>query len=194
MANETEIITNALLLLGDKEIVSPTEDSDRARIGAALYPRIRDAVLRAHPWNFAITRQKITAEVTGPVFGEFLNKFKLPTHPFCLRVLSLDDNPEIRFKIEGRFMLSNVSTANYQYIMRVVDPNQFDSDFIGAVEVRLAQRMALAITGGAQVRRDFEDEYRSLLREARSIDAQEGSQDPLSANDLINARFRQGSS
>jgi len=46
----------ALSKIGAQRIVSMTEATENARLLNAIYGTIRDEVLRAHPWNFAIKR------------------------------------------------------------------------------------------------------------------------------------------
>jgi len=46
----------ALSKIGAQRIVSFSENTENARLLNAIYGTIRDEVLRAHPWNFAITR------------------------------------------------------------------------------------------------------------------------------------------
>lgn len=59
-----EICSNGLLLIGDKQISTSeftTPTTDRGRLAAALWPTIRDFVLRAHPWNSCIRRVTLTS-------------------------------------------------------------------------------------------------------------------------------------
>jgi len=58
MATAVSICSNALRKLGDDPITSLTDDTERARLCNAFYEPTRDAVLRSHPWNFAIERQE----------------------------------------------------------------------------------------------------------------------------------------
>ena len=59
MATEVSICANALRRLGDDPITSLTDDTERARLCNAFYEDARDACLRSHPWNFAITRASL---------------------------------------------------------------------------------------------------------------------------------------
>jgi len=188
MASEIEIVSNALILLGDKSVTSFEEASDRALLVKSLYTSTRDAVLRAHPWNFAIRRKVVAKDAAAPVFGEFKTQFTLPTDPYCLRVLDVDDDPEIRFKIEGRKILADVETLNLRYVARIVDTNEYDALFLTTLEARLAADAATPVTGSASMFNQMWAVYTSKLREARSIDGQEGSPDTFSANDLSKVR------
>ncbi|KAK6697159.1 hypothetical protein SNK04_014247 [Fusarium graminearum] len=64
-ANAVTICSNALLSLGAQPISSFDEAGgaaqlDRAKLAAGLYPQVRKAVLRSHPWNCAIRRVQLS--------------------------------------------------------------------------------------------------------------------------------------
>ena len=100
MASEVDIINSALNMVGATNIIARAEDSKSARITNQRYDYIRDAVLRAHPWNCAISRATIAPDADSPDFG-FTNQFTLPTDPYCLRVLRLE-YLDVDFRVEGR--------------------------------------------------------------------------------------------
>ena len=89
MATEVSICSNALRRLGDDPITSLTDNTERARLCNSFYEDTRDAVLRLHPWNFAITRTSLAKLSDAPAYG-FSNQFSLPTSPYCLRVLAME--------------------------------------------------------------------------------------------------------
>ena len=99
MATEVSICSNALRRLGDDPITSLTDDTERARLCNAFYADARDACLRSHPWNFAITRASLAQLSATPVYG-FDYQFALPTDPFCLRVLAMEFEDYV-FKVEN---------------------------------------------------------------------------------------------
>lgn len=185
MTSETEICSNALREIGDDPITSLVEDSERARLCNAFYAPTRDMVLRAYPWNFAIARQQLSRVSTSPAFG-FSYQYQLPTSPYCLRVLSLYE--DLPWKVEGRKLLTDSSTAKIVYISRVSDPAQFDQMFADALTARLAARLAYPVTGSAQVARDLYTIYMDRLRDARSMDAQEGTPEEFDSDTLIEVR------
>ena len=49
----------ALTRLGHNQISSLSENSKGATLCTLHYPQVRDALLRAHPWNFAIARRRL---------------------------------------------------------------------------------------------------------------------------------------
>ena len=125
MASVVDLCNRALDLLGAANITALTENSKEARLCNGNFDDVRDAVLRSHPWNAAITRKALPSDSDTPAFG-FSFQYSLPTDPFCLRVLSFwnsnvnndvaayDSN--VMFKIEGRKILSNEDTCNIIYM------------------------------------------------------------------------------
>ena len=78
MTSETEICNRALQKLGAQRIADLDEGTKNARECKACYSILRDAELRAHPWNFAITREQLAADAMAPAFGR-ARAFPLPS-------------------------------------------------------------------------------------------------------------------
>ena len=97
MATQVEICNLALIRIGQSKIVKMYEDSKAAILLNDIWNLIVDEVLRDHTWNFAIRREQITAEVTAPAWG-FTYEYLQPVD--CLRVLGIDDNLEISYRVE----------------------------------------------------------------------------------------------
>lgn len=198
MPSVVDICNEAMDLLGAATITALTENSKEARLCNRRFETVRDAVLRAHPWNVAITRASLAKDSDSPAFG-FTNQFTLPTDPYCLRVLSFWNSnvdsdvaaydSQVMFKIEGRKVLSNEGTCKITYLARITDTEQYDSLLSSTIAHKLAAETAYAITGSNSVAQGMQQLYELALREARSIDAMEGVPDKLIADDFINIRF-----
>jgi len=187
MATEVSICSNALRRLGDDPITSLTDDTERARLCNAFYADARDACLRSHPWNFAITRASLTQLSSTPSYG-FDYQYALPTDPYCLRVLSMEFEDYI-FKVEnlateGRVLLTNEDTAKILYIAKITDTALFDSMFVDALTAKLAANLAYPVTNSVTLQTQMVKIYEGKMSEARSIDGQEGF-----INDLVSDTF-----
>ncbi|MCS5590730.1 MAG: hypothetical protein NZ824_12270 [Candidatus Thioglobus sp.] len=180
MATEVSICSNALRKLGDDPITSLSENSERARLCNAFYASTRDAVLRAHPWNFATVRQTLNKLTSVPAF-DYAAEFTLPSDPYCVRVLSMD-YPDYEFKIEGRKLLTDYDEAKILYIARITDTAEFDPLFTEALTARLSAELAYSITGSNTLSQQMWQTYESKISEARSIDGLEGSMEGLISN------------
>jgi len=198
MASVVDLCNRALDLLGAANITALTENSKEARLCNGNFDDVRDAVLRSHPWNVAITRKNLAADSATPAFG-FSFQFTLPTDPFCLRVLSFwnsnvnnevaayDSN--VMFKVEGRKILSNEDTCNIIYIGRVTDTEQYDSLLNKAISARLAAEIAYNITGSNSVAANMLTIYEARLKEAKGVDSMEGYPEQPQADDFTNIRL-----
>ena len=196
MASEVDIINSALNMVGASNIISRGEDSKSARITNQRYDYVRDAVLRAHPWNCAVTRRILTSDTDTPAF-QYENQFTLPTDPYCLRVLGLD-YLDIDFQVEGRKIVSDEDTINLRYIARVTDPNEYDQLLIEAIAARLAADTSFALVQSTSLTNAMFALYESKLSEARFVDATEGTpgavdnvtvSGSLQSDVLVNARL-----
>ena len=96
----------------------------------------------------------------------------------------------VPFSIEGRFLLTDNSTAKLKYIARITDPNVYDILLQQAIGIRLAAEIAEALTGRTELKQEMYQKYLLILSEARGVDSQEkGMPMVIEANDFINARF-----
>lgn len=196
MASEVDIINSALNMVGATNIISRGEDSKSARITNQRYDYVRDAVLRAHPWNCAVTRRALTSDTDTPAFG-YTNQFTLPTDPYCLRVLGLD-YLDIDFLVEGRKIITDEDAINVKYIARVTDPNEYDQLLIEAIAARLAADTSFALVQSTSLTNAMFALYEGKLSEARFVDASEGTpgatdnvtvSGSLQSDVLVNARL-----
>jgi hypothetical protein len=186
MASFVEITSNALRLLGDDPITSLTEDSERARLVNALYEEVRDEVIRAAMWNCAKDRQVLASLAATPAFGwSFYHQ--LPST--CLRVVDvLSGDIRVEHEIEGRKLMTDESSVNLIFLKKITDPNDMDSLFIGAYTAKLAAELAEPITGSRSLAEQMWQLYERKVREARTIDSQEGTVSNLDIQQLVDAR------
>ena len=188
MPSDVEIANAALYEVGDKAITTLTDDSDRARAVNGLFAFTRDAILRVHPWNFALARKVLARDATGPTFG-FAYSYTLPSDPYCLRVWKTDwVSGDPTWKVEGRKIVTDAGAVSILYIARIEDPEQFDTLFTDAFIARLGARVAIPITGNRTLAEDLWRLYLLRVQEARSIDGQEGRPDQFSAPHLTEVR------
>ena len=175
-SSETEIANIALSRLGNGlQISALTEATLAARLCNLNYVACRDATLRAHPWNFAVRRAMLAQDTTVPAF-EYAFRYALPID--CVRVIrssiEAQGAPE-DFRVEGRFLLSDEGTIGIEYIARVTDVSSFDDDFVDCLASRLAAEICPTLTESASMTKNLWDIHAVKLKEARSVDGQEGT-------------------
>jgi hypothetical protein len=192
-----EICNSALMQLGHSPIISL--DNPQGETGVALgkptkivlcnhfYPKVRDAVLRAHPWSCATARQQLALEATGPISG-FTYYFTLPSDPYCLRVLDIDDT-EAPWRVEGRKLACDNNSVIARFIKRVEDTSEYDALLDEAIAARMASTLAYPVAGSMSLAGEMWNLYEAKLREARTMNGMEGTQEALYDNTLTDVRL-----
>ena len=176
-----DICNSALNAIGGNNIISLTEDSKPARILNQRYPSVRDSVFRVHPWNCLITRIDLAPDTAAPSF-EYSNQFTLPAD--CLRIIQAEKLDTV-FKVEGRKILCDDDTFNLIYVRREEDTALYDSLLTDTLAAKLAHEIAYAIVQDRTLARMMHDFYNEKLRQARFVDATEGT--PGSAEQVTEA-------
>lgn len=181
------ICSNALLLVGDRTISSLDEDNDRARIVSNLYPQVRRAVLRSHPWNCAIKRVQLAPDAQAPAF-DFDYQYSLPAD--WLRTLQVGETGcQIDYAAEGRKLLASDNPLPLVYVYNNETEATYDSSLVHALTTAMAAAIAYPITKSASLRDSLQSEFLSMLQRARNIDGQDNPPDTLGNSMLRAARY-----
>ena len=197
MASEVQIARLALQHIGDRfDITSLTEASPEAEQVNLVFSDVRDMVLREHPWKFA--RKYITpAALSGTPPGNWSYMYTYPSD--AMRIIRIvnplgDKAPPIRFEVarnadDTKVILTNEETPTFEYTKQVTDPQQFDPQFVIALSYRIAQYIAIPITGDRQIMADMKSMADIEVGKARASDANEGfEEERLSEATWITAR------
>ena len=182
-AVELDIINSALLTLGADPIAALTENTAQGRLCANFWPVSVAAVLRLHPWNFAIKRDVLTPDPDAPPY-EWKSAFTFPSD--LLRLLDLDEVKE--YKVEGRKILCDETTLNIRYVYRNVSVDEWDALFIEAMTAYMAFKLAYPITKSNTTKNDMWGLFTEVLRTAKAIDAQEEPGETLGDFPFLNVR------
>lgn len=200
MASQTDLLNDALGLAGVSPRISAIDDgTTNANHCATFYPSLRDGLMRAHHWNFIITRVQLALDVAVPVSG-FAYGYTLPSD--CLKVMEYAGGGTfswanltyptmtgvrnvMQYKIEGRKLLSNDVQAFIVYLRRETNPDLWDAMFYQSVVAFLAAKLAMAIPKDATRALRLSQQAEQLLLAAMAIDGQEGSSEPFVVDDLI---------
>ena len=181
-----QVCSNALLLLGADPINDFDDESDRATLVANLWPNSLDAILRAHPWNCAVKRVALAADVAVPAF-DYAYQFTLPGD--CLRVLSVGElGAQQEYQLEGRKLLSDESILYLRYVYKNEDIPSWDSLLVQAAEAYMAMTCAYPITKSQGTVDAMLKLWDHKLRTARTIDGQENPPEDFGDSPLIAVR------
>lgn len=176
MASVVQICNLALLKFGDisiSQIDTPTTEAERAC--KVLYPLLRDELVAAHPWNFAMKRADISALLTiTPAFG-FDYAYTLPTD--CLRVWEFYGKDDAEWVVENGLFLTNEEEEIYiRYISQVTEAGRFPPSFVECLATRLGAELAAKIADDRQMRQQLLQElFQVHLPHARTVNAIEGN-------------------
>lgn len=176
MANSIiEICNSALADLGEEPISSLGDGTKASRLCSQRWPAVRDAVLRAHPWNCATAQARLAASAEGPAFGR-TRAYPLPTD--CLRVLLVQsggadlDDWEAQ---SGALICDDDGPLDLTYVRRLEDPRLYDALLVEAFTARLSATLAYPLTASTSLGQALWNAYTDKLREARGVDAREAS-------------------
>lgn len=187
MPSEVDLLNDALSQIGSSPILSIDDGSISANHCQRLYPALRDALIRGHHWNWAMTRVELAEDATPPA-TEFAFSYTLPSD--CLKVVEfagsnlrtpdsiplLDTHGVFTYKIEGRKLLTNYGSALIVYLARVTNPDLWDPLFYQVLSTWLASKLASAITKDDRKSSELLNKAVTvLLPLATAVDGQEGS-------------------
>lgn len=182
MSNSVAICSNALLMVGAKSIDSfadGTVDSERC---ANLYPPVKKAVLRSHPWNCAIKRVVLSPEAEVPAF-DWAYQFQLPSDWLKNLQIGLKDAPE-DYAPEGRKILMDTNALRLVYIADT-DEGEFDSMLTRAMQLSMAAVLAYPVSASTSLRDSFLVELRDYMKQVRAVDGQDSQSEELGSELLL---------
>lgn len=183
MVSEVDICNRTLISIHTPLITSLSEDSEQAVMCNVLYPQVRDEVLRAHFWNFAMAQATLQQSATTPLF-DFSYAYELPSD--YVRIRRIQNDP--RYKIKGTELHTNQASALIEYVSKVTDPTKFDSMFVTALALRLGAALAYPLAGSESRAASLGAQYEKYIKEAKRADGQEGTPDSLTADLFVDSR------
>jgi hypothetical protein len=193
MATEVAICNKALIQDGAKTIISLDDDTTEAILCKALYADLRDAVLEAHDWTFAIERLELPKGVPDPTF-RYTNRYPLPsTTLHVLEVNKIKASDDTRdWRLESNAILINESVCKVKIIKQVTDTSKFSPLFIQALAARLAADMAIPLTQNINLETTKYQLYLAKLKEAAARDNQQGKSQRIRSRFMERARLSSG--
>lgn len=207
MANETDICNIALSRVGASPIDSLDDKSKSGNSCRALYPTIRNAVLRDYDWAFA--RAEASPMLKADTFNGYLFSYEYPANcvnvlrivppgtpvdiSYCSRPLDreIKKNFDIRISsdLNNKLIVTNIENAIIIYTARVLNPTVFDDSFVNALSWCLASELAIPILGSFQLQQSLYNVYIKTLGRAAAHSLNESDEQPTNSNELTNARL-----
>jgi hypothetical protein len=193
MASQVSIFNRALIKLGEATVLSVNDNLKPARTLLSIYDATRDAELRAHNWNFAIKRTRLSALVATPDWGWDL-QYELPSD--FLRLVQVNEfyvrtgiKQTAPFALEGNRILTNLQAPlAIRYVSRVTETTQFDALFVDALACKLAMEACETLTQSAGKLQAAAAQYDDAIRRAVFADSIENPPDELSWGSWLQSR------
>ena len=197
MPSETDLLNDALGQIGATRITAIDDGSVNANWCGVFYTPLRQALLRAHHWNFAEGRIELAQNVVKPAF-EFAFAYALPAdllkikeyNGALLDVSAVDPLYWMHFsgyyKIEGRDLLTNDGEVKIVYVKDITNPTLWDSLFYQAFGTHLASKLATAIRKDHALSESLMRQAQGILMPlAMAVDGQEGTITPYRVDELL---------
>ena len=155
-------------------------------LAANLWPMVRTAVLRAHPWNCAMKRVVLSPDVTGPPFDKTY-AFTLPGDNLRVWTVGKDvDAP--KWMVENGKIVMSEAICYLRYIFDNTDATTYDSMLTLALTSGMAAAMAYPITKSQTNQEAMVKLHTYHLKQARTVDGFEGTGEESPDSVLISAR------
>lgn len=171
------LVNLALTRIGHNTITSIGESTKAGQLADVHYEAMRDAALRSHPWNFAIKHATL-AQDDADAADDFTYQYALPSSPYCLKVIRTGqerDGLTHDYRIEGRYLKSDETDVDIEYIGRVTAVGEYDALFVQILALQLAIRFCMPLADNATLLGELKEELKDILPVGRVIDAQEGA-------------------
>jgi len=184
MASQIDLISNALILIGDVSINDLSGNDRRKVIARNLYDNIVQNELTKHRWGFARKKAQLSLILAEPI-AEWDKAYELPSDMLTLIGLY----PRINYQVYSSQVYCNYSQALYcDYIYKCPE-NKWPVYFAKMIEYALARDFATAIRDSQSGREAMSAEYVNQSRMARYTDSQQYPQVPIRSNPFTNVRF-----
>lgn len=185
----------ALTHLGVENLSALTDLSEAARKCEQVYdPAVRE-VLRAHEWNFA-NKKEALALLAGETSPGYAYVYVYPARCLYLRkLLTAEGEPakavpfeEVLASGNVKGIATNLQDAWGKYTYHVQDANFFDPMFEAALSYKIAEELAIPLTGKAEQKTTMQNAYNFKIEEAKRSNKSEVNPQPNQVSSFEEAR------
>ena len=169
-----DIANRALTRVGAGRITSFGDDNEEAKSMSEIYEGCRLGMLRSHPWNFAVGRQRLALLAEDPLM-EFPFQYALPDDYVRLIELWTGDaamaknlvRERRQWQIEGKKLLTEFQNVSIRYIK---DVEEFDASFEEAFVAQLAYELSYTFQSSPGMQDRIYNLFQAKLGEAKQVD------------------------
>ena len=185
MASKIDLVSSALVLIGDEPINSLSANSRAAKVANSLYDNIVKTELTKHRWGFARRKAQLALTTDIPVDDEWSSIYQLPTDLLVL----IKIKPRANYQILGSKVYTNLTQALYCDYIKDVAETEWPEYFNAVIKYALAKDFAPSIRDSSASRQEMREEYLEAARLARFTDSQQHPQTPIVNRPFIDVRF-----
>lgn len=176
------LISDALILLGEKPLVSLSDNRYGATVGSALFELIYENELQSNRWRFAMKKAALSMLIGVPL-NEWQHSFQLPTD----MLLSIGTFPSVRYEIYGDHLYTDQSTIELDYMFKpTID--QLPGYFSIMLVYALARDMIKPITESDTGVQIMQKKYQQQRDRALYADAQGRPPTPIRSDPFTQIR------
>lgn len=170
MAIETNtkigLLSKALISLGEKPLISLTDNRYGATVGSALFETIYENELQSHPWRFAMKKAALSRLVVTPL-NQYQYAYQIPTD--CLMPSHV--YPAADYEIFGDRIYTNNPTVELDYRFKP-EITAVPAYFAMLMVYALGRDMANPVTSSLDTVTKYEQKYNRQRGLALYADAQ----------------------
>lgn len=167
MASKIELVSNALILIGDLPLNTLVGNSRPQVVANALYDNIVKNELSKHRWGFARRKAQLSLLAEIPVDNEFDGAYQMPSDLITL----IKINPNVNYQVYGDKVYTNYAQALYCDYIKDVTEDNWPVYFAKMIEYALARDFASSIRDSAASADRMAAEYLNASRMARYTDS-----------------------
>ena len=183
MASKIDLISNALILIGDVSINDLVGNDRRKVIARNLYDNVVQNELTKHRWGFSRKKAQLSLILAAPI-DQWSKAYELPADMLTLIGLS----PRIDYQVYGSQVYCNYSQALYCDYIYNSPESEWPVYFSKMIEYALARDFSTSLRDSTATRAEMAAEYENASRMARFTDSQQHPQTPIQSRPLIEVR------
>jgi len=185
MSSKIQLISNALILIGDLPVTS-LDGNERPKVVARnLYDNIVQNELTKYRWGFARRKAQLNLTTEVPVGTEWQSIYQLPADLLVLVKI----NPGINYQILGDKVYCNSQGALFCDYIANIPEHEWHVYFCKMIEYALGMDFAPSVRDSAISMELLSNQYVNASRMARLTDSQQHPQTPIQDRPFINVRY-----
>jgi len=182
----------AMDVVVEDALISTTENSPYARWLNRNYEHTVEVALRANTWNFSLEFHRLNKDASYTSSNRWNYRYAWPNNALRMippTYLGRRAFLPIPHEVRGSYVYANLSeNFDTEWVMRKLEPGEWDPLFAQVVAASLAEGMAHRFTR----KTSFLDRAMKLkndaLDQAEQVNAFEGDAQPIEQHDIIRAR------